>query len=106
MPARHHSARLEQLQCKLDYCHAKMLPTVGSGQWLRISGSLKGLFLTAFQYKLHFRKPPCTLYKLKTLKESMCVCYHCVFRSHMPTVNILVILEGNAGYSRWGGGIA
>jgi hypothetical protein len=31
------------------------------------------------------------------------VCYHCVFRSHMPTVNILVILEGNAGYSRRGG---
>jgi hypothetical protein len=28
-------------------------------------------FLTAFQSELHFRKPPCTLYDLKTLKESM-----------------------------------
>jgi hypothetical protein len=39
-------------------------------------------------------------------RTPLCVCYHCVFRSHMPTVNILVILEGNAGYSRKGGMIA
>jgi hypothetical protein len=31
------------------------------------------------------------------------VCYHSVFQSHMPTVNILVDLKGSARYSRGGG---
>jgi hypothetical protein len=34
----------------------------------------------------------------------VCVCYHVYFLLHMPTVNILVILEGNARYSRERGG--